>query len=108
MPLLVIAEPQPYILIIVGEVEGAGAMLLVLKPFSLVLLSVGERVDPIALPLSLHVLALVSVAVLVHRASLSVGTARDHFALVLSAVAGGATAKGYLLRRGRQRKCKQE
>ena len=61
-------------------------MLLVLIPLAIVFLAVGECVDALSLTLTLDILALESVAVLEHGATLAIGFARLHLSLVLSSV----------------------
>lgn len=46
--MLVIPEPKPLITVVVGKVERASSVLLVLEPFALILLPVGEEIDTLA------------------------------------------------------------
>ena len=89
MTVLIVAEPQSHIFIIVHEIERTVAVLLVLKPLTLIFLAVREGIDSLPLTLAFHIVAFVGVAVLELRNTLSVGSSRLHFAFILSSVMRG-------------------
>ena len=83
-------------------------MLLVLEPLALILFTIGESIDTIALTLTLGILALVSIAILKHCVTLAMRLAGNHFTFVFTAVACGARAHGNLLGRAAQRQKKHK
>ncbi len=62
-PCWIVAEPESYIFIIVLEIVGALAVLLVLHPLSLVHLAIREGINAITAALSLEVGTLVGIAI---------------------------------------------
>ena len=106
MSVLEIAEPESYILIIVLEVIGTLAVLLVLQPLSFVSLAIRESIYAISAALSLDVGTLVSITILIYGRSLALWLAAYHLSLILTAITGDAATEGDFLRRhGKRRTC---
>ena len=104
--MLIVAIPQPDIFVVVGEVVGAMAVLLVEHPFSVIFLPVGKRIDTMSLTVPLHVLTLVGVSVLVHYRAFAIGLAAAHLSFIRSFYAhlrNGAGAQCNLLGSHRER-----
>ena len=103
MTVLKIAEPESHILIIVLEVIGTLAVLLVLQPLSFVSLSIRESIYAISAALSLDVGTLVSITILINGRSLALWFAAYHLSLILTAITGdAATERDFLRRHGKR------
>ena len=97
MALLVIPKPQTHILVVVHEVVCAVAVLLVLEPFAVIFLSVGEGIDSVSLSFAFDVLPFVGVAVLVSCQAFAVGLSCLHLSSVGASVSRLTCAERYLL-----------
>ena len=93
MSVLEIAEPESHILIIVLEVIGTLAVLLVLQPLSFVSLAIRESIYAISAALSLDVGTLVSITILIYGRSLALWFATYHLSLILAAITGDAATE---------------
>ena len=59
MSLLIVAIPKTHILVVVVEIISALTVLLVLKPFAFIFLTIGKCVDSVAMALAFHEVAFV-------------------------------------------------
>ena len=97
MTLLFVTIPQAYIFIIVIEVEGSLAVLMVLQPLTLVLLTIVERIDAKTLTLTLDIFTFKAIAIFPCRLAFSMWFSCHHLSLILTAIFHLTGAKGYLL-----------
>ena len=97
MALLEIPEPKPLITVVVGKVERAYSVLLVLEPFALTLLPVGEGLDTLALTIAVHISASVRITIGIRGASMSIRLAIDKLTLIFASVRKGVVSDLYLL-----------
>ena len=92
MTMLVIAEPEAYIFVVVLEIVGAFTMLLVLHPLSLILFAITEGINAITFALTFHIRAFVGIPILIDGSTFSLWLSAHHFAFKLTSVTGDARA----------------
>ena len=72
-------------------------MLLVLEPFALILLPVGEEIDTLALTLAFHIFASVCITIGKRGGSMSIRLTLDKLTLIFASVRKGVVSDLYLL-----------
>ncbi|CCY64263.1 unknown [Prevotella sp. CAG:1124] len=86
MTLLIIPEPQPYVLIVVHKIISTTPMLLVLKPLSVIFFTIRKSINPITLTLSFNIMPFISISILIKSLTFTMRFTGNHLSLVCTSV----------------------